>query len=112
MTWEELLAEFRELGGIADNVALRQGALGRGIFPIDPEKPVRLRTPPNLLVASADTEVQQGRLVVRQSATLGGRERIFFERYQQGFPGARELSMKCGKRSAPGANFRNSCKRR
>ena len=85
MNWEELLAEYRELGGIAENADLRQGSLGRGIFPIDPEKPVRLRTPPNLLVASADTELQADKLVVKQSANVGKRERLFFERYQENF---------------------------
>jgi hypothetical protein len=85
MNWDDLLTEFRELGGVADNVAIRQGSLGRGVFPIDPKKPIRLRTPPNLLIPSADTELRAGRLVVKESARLGERERIFFDRYQQNF---------------------------
>ena len=85
MNWEDLLTEFRALGGVADNVAIRQGSLGRGVFPVDPEKPVRLRAAPNLLVPSADTELRGGRLVVKASSNLGERERIFFERYQQEF---------------------------
>jgi hypothetical protein len=85
MTWEDLLTEFRELGGIADNVIIRKGPMGRGVFPIDPEKPIRLRTPSNLLVPSADTELRAGKLIVGTSASLGQRERIFFERYQEYF---------------------------
>jgi hypothetical protein len=85
MNWEDLLVEFRALGGVADNIAIRQGSLGRGVFPVDPKKPVRLHTPPNLLVPSADTELRAGKLVVKEAASLGERERIFFERYQQDF---------------------------
>ena len=29
--WREMLAEFRALGGIADNICLRQGVHGRGV---------------------------------------------------------------------------------
>ena len=85
MNWEDLLTEFRALGGVADNVAIRQGPLGRGVFPVDPAKPVRLRAPPNLLVPSADTELREGRLVVKASSNLGDGERKFFDRYQQEF---------------------------
>jgi hypothetical protein len=44
-----------------------------------------LRTPPNLLVPSAETELRAGRLVAKASSGLGERERMFFERYQQDF---------------------------
>jgi hypothetical protein len=85
MDWEELVTEFRSLGGIADNVALGNGPFGRGLFAIDPAKPVELRTPENLLVHSEDVEVRNGQLVTKLSASLGERERCFFDRYQQHF---------------------------
>jgi len=52
---------------------------------MDPEKPVRLRTPSNLLVPAADTELRAGKLVVKTSASLAQRERNFFEQYQEHF---------------------------
>lgn len=85
MDWSTLLAEFRALGGTAENVALRQGSRGRGLFAVDPEKPVRLVVPPNLLVPCEDTEIRDGHLVVKASSSLGERERAFFDRYQQNF---------------------------
>ncbi len=37
----DLLQWFRALGGVADNVQLRQGPHGWGLFVVDPEQPVR-----------------------------------------------------------------------
>jgi len=85
MDWEELVAEFSSLGGIAENVKLGDGPFGRGLFAIDPAKPVELRTPENLLVRSEDVEVRDGQLVAKALANLGKRERAFFDRYQRRF---------------------------
>ncbi len=71
------------MGGILENVALRSGPRGRGVFPIEPGKPVMIKAPPSLLVPSKDVEIQRGQLVTRASAPAGRRERAFFERYQQ-----------------------------
>ena len=38
----DLLQWFRALGGVADNVQLRQGPHGWGLFVVDPEQPVRV----------------------------------------------------------------------
>ena len=83
--WDAMLAEFRALGGTAENIILRQGPRGRGVFPVDPAKPIRLHSPSNLLVCAEDTEIRDGRFVVKASATLGERERAFFDNYQQDF---------------------------
>jgi hypothetical protein len=85
MDWQELIAEFRSLGGIADNVALGEGPFGRGLFAIDPTKPVEVRTPEKLLVQSEDVEIRDGQLVTKSSANLGKCERAFFDRYQRNF---------------------------
>ena len=42
MVFEELLAEFRALGGVAENVRLGRGRSGRGIFVVDPGNPRRV----------------------------------------------------------------------
>jgi len=83
--WDAMLAEFRALGGTAENVTLRHGRRGRGLFPVDPAKPVRLCVPPNLLVPYEHIELRDGRLVVKASAALAERERAFFDRYQRDF---------------------------
>jgi hypothetical protein len=85
LDWDALLTEFRGLGGTAENVTLRQGSRGRGVFAVDPAKPARLFVPPNLLVRCEDTEVRDGLLAVKPSSSLGARERAFFGRYQENF---------------------------
>ena len=83
MGWDDLVTEFRALGGIFDNVELRRGPRGRGLFPIDSTRPVTMKVPPNLLIPSKDIEIRAGQLVCKRSATLGERERTFFEHYQR-----------------------------
>ena len=83
--WGALLAELRALGGTAENIILRDGPRGRGLFPLNPANPVRLHPPPNLLVNAEDTEIRDGRLVIKASASIGARERAFFDSYQQDF---------------------------
>lgn len=85
MNWDELIAEFRSLGGTAENVTLRKGRFGRGLFAIDPAKQVRLHVPENLLVKTEDIELRDGHLVIKTSSKLPERERAFFEHYQREF---------------------------
>lgn len=80
--WEELLDEFRALGGTAENIRLGQGALGRGLFPIDPAKPVVVHVPENLLIACSDVVFQDGAFRLRADADVGDRERSWLEHYQ------------------------------
>jgi hypothetical protein len=80
--WDVILDEFRALGGKADNIALREGALGRGIFPVDRTKPVLLHVPGNLLIPVSDVELVNDRLRIKDSAEIGAPERAFFENYQ------------------------------
>ena len=104
--WDAILAEFRALGGTAENIMLGQGPRDRGVFPVDPAKPVRLCSPTNLLVRAEDTEIRDGRFVVKASATLGERERVFFDNYQQDLSGALAFSTISGRRSSNGVSSR------
>jgi hypothetical protein len=80
--WQDLLTEFRALGGTAENICLREGVYGRGIFPVDPAKPVAIRIPENLLADSAWVEFPEGAFRLAPTAPLGTRERAFLEAYQ------------------------------
>jgi len=84
-TWDEMIAEFRALGGTADNIVQASGPLGRGIFPIDRDKPIRLHVPENLLIPSSDIEFVESRIGIKDSAGVRQPERDFFEKYQQAF---------------------------
>jgi hypothetical protein len=83
--WDEMLDEFRALGGTAQNVRLGEGALGRGLFPIDPSQPVVIRIPGNLLMETADATFENGAFRVRPQAKIGARERAFLESYEDRF---------------------------
>lgn len=68
-TAADLLQRFRALGGVADNVQLRQGPHGWGLFVVDPEQPVRVLTPAHLLIAPEDLRVTpQGQVQVMPQA--------------------------------------------
>lgn len=79
LRFEELLDEFRALGGVAENLRRGAGPYGAGIFPIDAAQPVRLHAPENLLFPAEDLEVRDGRLAIRPGSSGGAPERRFFE---------------------------------
>ncbi len=83
--WSDLLAEFRRLGGTAENIRMGCGSLGRGLFAIDPSKPVDLHTPPNLLLPSRDVIFRDDRFYVSPAAKVGEAERAWLERYLNEF---------------------------
>ena len=104
--WQELLEEFRALGGRAENVRLGQGKFGRGLFPIDPSRAVDLHTPENLLFPVDALFFQSGNLRVNPSSKAGAREIAWFERYAAelswGGDGRRDAErFICGMRELP-----------
>ncbi len=82
--WDELIDEFRALGGTADNIRLGEGEFGRGLFPIDPVKPVAVHVPENLLVP-VDYMLCGNGVRVGPKATVSERERAWLDRYQEQF---------------------------
>src|SRR5688572_20495375 len=84
--WDDMIAEFRALGGTADNIRLGQGPIGRGIYPIDPAQPVRIDVPENLLMKVADLEFDdQGDIRVKDGAEVPPKEKAFFEAFERDF---------------------------
>jgi hypothetical protein len=83
--WNEMLAEFRALGGTAENICLKDGVYGRGLFPIDPAKPVIVRIPETLLIDTADAGFASGVFYVKPNSKIGAREKSFLETYENGF---------------------------
>jgi len=84
-SWDEMLAEFRALGGTADNVERRAGPFGYGLFPIDPGRPVSLHAPVSMLVPKRHVRQVGDDLVVAEDSGLDARVRDFFTRYQRAF---------------------------
>lgn len=91
-----MLAAFRKLGGVIENVRLGMGPRGRGLFAIDNTQPVLLTLPDNLLFPADDVEFADGRIRLKNTASAGPREREFFENYESSFSwgaGGREQCM-------------------
>jgi|KBSMisStaDraftv2_1062788.scaffolds.fasta_scaffold35817_2 hypothetical protein len=85
-SWDEMLDEFRAVGGTAENICLKQGAFGRGLFPADPSKPVNVHIPDSLLVDLNHVEFDEdNRFRVGPAAQLGPREKAFLESYERDF---------------------------
>lgn len=83
--WEAMLTELRALGGTADNICLRDGPFGRGLFPIDPARPVTIHIPEKLLIGVDEVRFENGAFRVAPDAKIGTRERAFLEAYQADF---------------------------
>lgn len=83
--WEEMLDEFRALGGTAENIRLGQGPYGRGLFPVDPRKPYRILIPPSLLVHAKHVQFVDGDFRIGPEANIGEREKAFLENYEREF---------------------------
>ncbi len=83
--WEDMLDEFRALGGVADNICLKEGRYGRGLFPLDPAKPVKVHIPESLLIDVKHAEVDGDVFRVGAGARLGAREKAFLENYEREF---------------------------
>ena len=84
--WDDMLGEFRTLGGTAENVCLKEGPFGRGLFPCDPSKPVKLHAPESLLVETQYISFDKDESFRwHAKAPIGARERAFLEAYQRDF---------------------------
>jgi hypothetical protein len=83
--WEDMLAEFRALGGTADNICLGEGSFGRGLFPCDFSKPIEIHIPESLLVPLKNVRIENGAIRVDADAQVSQRAAEFAEVYQRDF---------------------------
>ena len=84
-TWDFLLYEFRRLGGIADNVCLKEGEYGRGIFSFNPSVKARIFTPSKLLIKKDDIYLEDNKLRIKKDKEYNQEIRNFFNFYQDNF---------------------------
>lgn len=83
--WDEMLDQFRTVGGIAENICLRQGQFGRGLFAADPSKAIKLHVPESLLVDLKHVEFEANAFRVGPGAQIGFSEKTFLENYEREF---------------------------
>ena len=78
---QALLEKFIELGGISENICQRDGEFGRGVFPVDSTRKVKIMTPRNLLVDSNNLSVHGGEIVIKDKTSYSIDEIVFLESY-------------------------------
>ena len=83
--WEILVEEFRSFGGTANNVIQREGLFGLGLFPINPAKPVELRVPDELLVATDNVELKNGKIVLKDESNYPKGFGDWYTRFQTNY---------------------------
>ena len=83
--WDVLLAKFRNLGGIAENVCQKEGALGRGIFSINPKLKSRIFTPSQLMIKKEDICLEDNHLRIKKDKEYSQEIIDFFNYYQDNF---------------------------
>ncbi|QVL46357.1 MAG: hypothetical protein KFB94_04500 [Methylophilaceae bacterium] len=86
MIFAEILEKFRALGGVADNVELRHGEYGRGIFPKNPNLPIKIITPTHLLVSPSWLKLdRENHIRINPKLGLDPAFVDFYESYQKFF---------------------------
>ncbi len=86
MKFEEILEKFRALGGVADNVELRIGQHGRGIFPIKSNLPIKIITPTHLLISPSWLKLdRENHIRINPKLVLDPDFVDFYETYQKHF---------------------------
>ena len=84
-SWEQMLDDFRRLGGTAENIVQREGPRGNGLFALHPSQPVRIHAPAHLLLDTEHVVLDGEELVVDPAAPVPAEVRDFFARYQKHF---------------------------
>ncbi|CAN4267738.1 hypothetical protein MCEMSEM29_00479 [Methylophilaceae bacterium] len=88
MKFTEILEQFRALGGTANNIELRYGSFGKGLFPIDPKLPIKIVAPDSILISPNCIKLNnknQIRLKLRYKFKIDSKLVTFFEQYQDFF---------------------------
>ena len=83
--WDYLLSEFCRLGGIAENLYQKDGANGRGIFPVNPSLKSRIFTPTKLMIKIDHVFIENNKLRIKKDEKYTEEFRNFFNFYQDNF---------------------------
>jgi len=84
--WEKTLQRFRALGGVVDNIELREGVYGRGLFSKDSSQPVKMCLPKQLLVPTEWLQIDaQGNLILSDACDWDNEAKAFYLDYHRDY---------------------------
>lgn len=83
--WERITNQFRALGGIVDNIELREGKYGRGLFPVNPKMPVKIAIPDSLLLTPSWLRADDNKVVLTEECSLSASAQAFYLDYQSSY---------------------------
>ena len=84
--WDMLINQFRNLGGVAENICQKNGRKGRGIFPVKEELKSKIFTPSNLIIKKNDIYLDNDKVRIKEEKNEYNNEtREFFNFYQDNF---------------------------
>ena len=76
--WDLLITEFRRFGGIADNICIKEGEYGRGVFPANPSLRARIFTPSKLFIKQDDIYLEDDHLRIKKDKVYDQEIKNFF----------------------------------
>ena len=79
--WELIVKSFKQLGGVANNIELREGQFGRGVFKSNPECISKIMTPENILVKRNNIVLNKGKIVIKSDPAMSRESKEFAEYY-------------------------------
>ena len=86
MKFTNILETFRSLGGTADNIKLAYASAGRGLFPENQDRPIKIIVPEKLLVSPEWIFLdKENNLRLKAELRLEAQFVNFYENYQQFF---------------------------
>ena len=86
--FQYILERFNALGGIAENICVRRGELGRGIFSVDSSCSAKIATPKNLLISSSRIGIFNDEVYIKDASEFSTKEKDFIElNYNQAWNG-------------------------
>jgi len=81
--WNDIVARFRSLGGVYDNVVVRSENGYRGMYALDPGRDAGISVPAPLLFDADDIRLDNGELTLAPDAAVSAEARAFFEDYHR-----------------------------
>lgn len=82
-SWDNLVAWFRSLGGVLENITIRSENGYRSLVSIDRQRDSRIHVPNFMLIDADDVRVENGQLKLAPETRASAEARAFFEAYHR-----------------------------